>query len=776
MAKYKKDRKKYKKVRKNLQRKRYKGSKEGRRLYGNASALAPQLSHDKLQTVGALYVAGALADAGMDVNLKDVQGCLPGRCSMPAIIADTAVDCFLTVAARIEENPYVFITCDKANSEKAGAKSATFPKMLSFVERSTGEVYEFLLDCDACGSASENAAAAIEHSLKKLGLEDIFVLQGQAMDSGGGGTLHSLQRSLEARGLTAPLYRVCSCSLHNVQTCLRQCIQQVFGEGGTVDMVDPATKKVRKDYKKNAMQLLNGLYNLFTYLDVDEMRAIWEIACNDLGITDAKFVKLTNPVVTRWWLIGVTASEVNKYWRVWEKIMEGLVRMKKPRTANGATASAIQDIAAANKNLMSMPEIEADIQLITHLHEYWVFPHFQHLQKGDPLTGDVSGYQGRSLTLRYFFMLEDLERCKDGKWRENDTFNNFQGMCELLDNEETKERCERKADHSFRVMAEFLIKHFDPWVNEHLPYALFSPEFEVAKTVANFITGGQLLWEQDPNPPTCHSKFHERDVNLREFERFLRQHCTTLDAIKATDDIAKYLPAIEQLKTCSLWEEQVSHPLTELRDHYILHMAALPTVTHMIERAVKRANNTNLQGRSEKTRSITATTNTELVKNGSLKRKNDKNETVFVRSKKKGEHMINYVISEHKRIEVNNYSQQKRKQIKERLTSNEHTYKKVRTEETVANFQENRNRDIAPHRYEQRTGVDQTALLSKRIPYSEMRKNKGWEPLMLEEVAARGIVLNATDNYTTMMKKLKEHEGNTKDFAPVLDYKRFQYW
>ena len=66
------------------------------------------------------------------------------------------------------------------------------------------------------------------------------------------------------------------------------------------------------------MQLLNGLYNLFKYLDLEEMKEAWEVACEDLGKENIKSKKLTNPVVTCWWLIAVTASEVNKDWDIWK--------------------------------------------------------------------------------------------------------------------------------------------------------------------------------------------------------------------------------------------------------------------------------------------------------------------------------------------------------------------------------------------------------------------------------------------------------------------------
>ena len=104
------------------------------------------------------------------------------------------------------------------------------------------------------------------------------------------------------------------------------------------------------------------------------------MTCEDLGVDD-KFIKLTNPVVTRWWLIGVTAAEVDKHWRIWERMMVGLVKMPKAKTAQGTKLSAVQDIAAANKNLMSMNKIKADVKFVAHLHEFF-FPTLSIFRKG----------------------------------------------------------------------------------------------------------------------------------------------------------------------------------------------------------------------------------------------------------------------------------------------------------------------------------------------------------------------------------------------------------
>ena len=71
------------------------GTQKGQRLYRAATAIALQLFQDKLQTIGALYVAGSLANVYFDVDFADVQGSLPRRCTMNNIVTDTTVNCLL---------------------------------------------------------------------------------------------------------------------------------------------------------------------------------------------------------------------------------------------------------------------------------------------------------------------------------------------------------------------------------------------------------------------------------------------------------------------------------------------------------------------------------------------------------------------------------------------------------------------------------------------------------------------------------------------------------
>ena len=157
--------------------------------------------------------------------------------------------------------------CDKANSDRKGAKTATFPKLLSLYGPDTGEIVELFLDCDSAGNSSADAEKAIDHSFKTKLFDVMPILFcGLTTDSGGGGTLHSLLSALAQ--LEDPIVnkntRVTSCALHNVQTCLRNAVEEVFGAGGMTEK--KVSNKTEKDFKMNAMQHMNGIYNLFFIL------------------------------------------------------------------------------------------------------------------------------------------------------------------------------------------------------------------------------------------------------------------------------------------------------------------------------------------------------------------------------------------------------------------------------------------------------------------------------------------------------------------------------
>lgn len=76
-----------------------------------------------------------------------------------------------------------------------------FPKILSWWNPRLKRVEEVFKDIDVTGTASKEAAKAIQNSFKKIFPEEGVKLHGIVTNSGGGGTLGFLAAELDKLGL-----------------------------------------------------------------------------------------------------------------------------------------------------------------------------------------------------------------------------------------------------------------------------------------------------------------------------------------------------------------------------------------------------------------------------------------------------------------------------------------------------------------------------------------------------------------------------------------------
>ena len=113
------------------------------------------------------------------------------------------------------------------------------------------KVKTFLLDVNCTYEDIEEIATALLHSIKQVYSPDAVVfIYVQCTDSGGGGgTKDALYFSLKSRRATALHYLISTCSLHNLQTCLRNAVVNLLGEGGMNEKNEPVL---------NVMQMLHG--------------------------------------------------------------------------------------------------------------------------------------------------------------------------------------------------------------------------------------------------------------------------------------------------------------------------------------------------------------------------------------------------------------------------------------------------------------------------------------------------------------------------------------
>ena len=65
--------------------------------------------------------------------------------------------------------------------------------------------------------------------------------------------------------MVADGYLLGTCTLHNLQTALRNTVTHVLGEGGT---------NAKCEFRMNAMQILHGAYNIQNYHEVGELRGL----------------------------------------------------------------------------------------------------------------------------------------------------------------------------------------------------------------------------------------------------------------------------------------------------------------------------------------------------------------------------------------------------------------------------------------------------------------------------------------------------------------------
>ena len=216
--------------------------------------------------------------------------------------------------------------------------------------------------------------------------------------------------------------------------------------------------------------------------------------------------------------------------------------------------------------------------------------------------------------------------------------------------------------------------------------------------------------------------------------------------------------------------------LFSFKQSFRLDRAALPTNTQPIERKVKLSNHCSIPGRSEEIRSLHTMALSDITQHTARKRMNAKGEEVLERSKKKAKTMFQY--SQNLTTVAEKFDSTETAAKKQVIAETKNHFRKKRCDETLVLYKENITKTLPLHKFEKRTGVDHTPLIQGKVPFCEMKKNKGFAPAIYAEVRARNIVLTEQEwgNYPTVIKKLKENEGDDKCFKPVMPFDNFVWF
>jgi len=158
-------------------------------------------------------IGSVLANVGIPISVELLVNSMPSKDTIQNLVTTNEIDACILTQEIIRKDTNVYIS----------------------------------FDVDCTDEDTANISAAIVHSLSRLFGDVPIILHEQCTDSGGGGTKHAFARAMQANGMTHVHYLVATCSLHNLQTGLRNGVQHVLGEGGMDD---------NGGYLMNAMQML----------------------------------------------------------------------------------------------------------------------------------------------------------------------------------------------------------------------------------------------------------------------------------------------------------------------------------------------------------------------------------------------------------------------------------------------------------------------------------------------------------------------------------------
>jgi hypothetical protein len=473
------------------------------------------------------------------------------------------------------------------------------------------------------------------------------------------------------------------------------------------------------------------------------------------------------------------------------------------------TTSALNQIASATQALMKTDVIKCDVLLIHTYNSYFFDKHFEWLQRGDEKIGNTAGFMSRHLPVRYFLMHTELSQAYDMEgWKQIDAFGAYKNAIEKLPTDEKRLMQEKKTNLFFMRAITTLEKHFRRWVRDLLFLSLFS-EAETGGVVARHLFPSmELTWqrqresqEQSEQSELYESSIHKATINLTKYAEFLKSECGDefRNRIAMSPHVAPHRMAIQMIASeFDMWAATPPPLLATYRQHYISSYAAFPSNTQMAESSIKGANYCQIPGRNEKCSSLFATARAGLIgainqnsieifskqenikgnqfmssgKHGFRISKSDgieveeKNWKMRVKGKIRSEEAIKLVVSRSNKLEsLPDGKKRQWKALRDDLDDAEQQFSKKRVEIKFQGYCSTYGKNKAPNKLQRQAGeADLMPIVEDRVPYGLLLKDRDTEQIKLE-LAYRGL---STDGgwRDHLLKQLKEHEKNKKDFFP----------
>jgi len=475
-------------------------------LWAIAMSAVPTLALSAAQHFIPMVVHAFLYDTGTfdKLDRNQIAKSFPSNWTLRQMMLKQAARDSMSLGLRLADKK-TCIAADKGNKRNVGH----LVKFLSWMEPAPAKAYKQLLDIDAAGGSSKECAKGVQASIDKLKAHDddeTHKLHGQDADSGGGGTLDSLHKEMRVLNLCMPdeEHLTAGCAIHAIQLQLGNAIRETFGAG--------ALDKV------NAMQLLHSVYRLQELVDLqewwhvlfkscvfvlnynpaqaaeddasiallstaDQNRNAFYMSYNKILDFHSKFKKptaedptssalkkfkltvygkMTAPILTRWWTVGVGASYIFDCYLVLFHAAQTVINIYTSGLTPHMIASDLFSLMLSQDNFI-------DICLIRSFHKACVNKHMDWLQSSVDLT-DALAFQSHNIAVRCFIMTKDLQHLLSGR-----SLPDYLEATSRCTDEDDKKRNFDKLSIFVKHAGDSLHKHCGKWLSPKLlPAALLS--------------------------------------------------------------------------------------------------------------------------------------------------------------------------------------------------------------------------------------------------------------------------------------------------------------
>ena len=383
---------------KSLKKKTYNGDRHTQNYVAAGVALTPNCSANSAQTIVACVRQSLFHQYSFEATEEEITQSSVSSATVTNSLANLAASCLNQQLKLVADARYIFGAYDKGH--RAGVDH--FVKMFSFFNRIKQKTQYFVLDMDCAGNSDKEAAKAVFHSMDQKEVDKC--LSGQTTDNGGGATLESFYKALQALGITNPdFYFVANCTLHNLSLAIAVPVEKVFGLGGVG--------------KVNFMQMLHSIYDLQKFYGSEVWRHIMETEMAEEGMEEDAPNKMPQPVTTRWWWLGISCEMAIKYWKVYVRIAKATVNVFGSSSYGTVVASSIDA-------LMKEELFYGHTVFVECYSKFLINPHFEFLQSRG-FRSKAAAFNSEGVLVRLFLMYEDFDSVLDGRWKEHPAFTSF---------------------------------------------------------------------------------------------------------------------------------------------------------------------------------------------------------------------------------------------------------------------------------------------------------------------------------------------------------------